>query len=164
MKKFVYNEVACFQASIPILLKVIFSYCILSTLQVHLFLGTHFYDCFHHLLLQSILLSCKSTSKTVGLLRKFPNVLLKTSKLFVRPHLHHCDIVHDQANNLAFHQKVQAFQFNASLAVTGTIRETSRKNLHQDLGLESLQLRRWYRELCCFVKIYKLRLFLNSDT
>ena len=31
---------------------------------------------------------------------------------------------------------------------------TSREKLHQDMGLQSLQLRRWYREFCCFVKIY----------
>ena len=100
------------------------------------FLGMHFYDCFHHLYLQSILLSCKRTSKTVGLLWKFLNVLMKTSKLLVRPRLHHCDIVHDQAYNFAFHQKVQPFQFNATLTVIGSIRETSREKLQQDLGLD----------------------------
>ena len=40
------------------------------------------------------------------------------------------------------------------MSITGTLRGTFREKLHQELGLESLQLRRWYRVLCCFVKIY----------
>ena len=100
------------------------------------------------------LLSCKRESKTVALLRMSPNVFLETSKVFVWPHLHHCDITHDQAYKLAVHKKLQSFQFNAFLAVTGIIRGISREKLHQELGLELLQLSRWYKELCCFVKIY----------
>ena len=99
------------------------------------------------------LLSCKRVSKTVGVLRKFPNVFSRTSKLFIRTHLDHRDIIHDQVYNFAFHQKLQSFQYNASLSITGTTRGTSREKLHQELDLESLQLRRWHRELCCFVKI-----------
>ena len=41
-----------------------------------------------------------------------------------------------------------------TIALTGAIRGSSRKKLYQELGLESLQQRRWYRELCCFYKIY----------
>ena len=100
------------------------------------------------------LLFCKGVSKTVGLLLKFPNILPRTSKLFVRPHLDHCDIIHDKAYNFAFHEKLQSCQYNTSLAITGTTRGSSREKIHQELSLESLQLRRWYRELCCFVKIY----------
>ena len=94
------------------------------------------------------LLSCKRVSKAV---RKFPNILPKTSRLFVSPHHDHGDIMHDQAYNLAFHQKLQSFQCNVSLAITGTIRATSTEKPHEELGLKSLQLRTWYEELCCFV-------------
>ena len=45
-------------------------------------------------------------------------------------------------------------QYNAALVLTGAIRCSSREKLHQELGLEFLQLRRWYRKLCCFYKIY----------
>ena len=31
----------------------------------------------------------------------------------------------------------------------------SREKMYQELGLGSLQLRRWYRELCLFYKIFK---------
>ena len=35
------------------------------------------------------------------------------------------------------------------------IRGTSREKIYQELGLESLQLRRWYRKLCLFYKVFK---------
>ena len=41
-------------------------------------------------------------------------------------------------------------QYNFSI-----IRGSSRESIkYQELTLESLQLRRWYRKLCCFYKIY----------
>ena len=39
--------------------------------------------------------------------------------------------------------------------IKDTIRGTSKENLYQGLGLESLQSRRWYRKLGTFYKIYK---------
>ena len=74
------------------------------------------------------LLSCKRVSKTVGLLRKFQNVLPRTSKLFIRSHFDHGDIIRGQAYNFDFHQKLEWFQYNASLAITGTIKETFKEN------------------------------------
>ena len=41
------------------------------------------------------------------------------------------------------------------LAITGAIRGSSREKLYHELGLETLQQRRWYRKLCCFYKILK---------
>ena len=75
-------------------------------------------------------------------------------KSFIRPHLDYSDIIYDQAYNLSFHQKLESIQYNTALALTGAIRGSSREKLYQELGLESLQLRRWYRKLCCFYKIY----------
>ena len=101
-------------------------------------------------------------SKTIGLLRKLQNILprpalLTIYKCFIRPHLDYEDIIYDQAYNLSFHQKLESIQYNAALALTGAIRGSSREKLCQELGLESLQLRRWYRKLCCFYKIYKIK-------
>ena len=45
--------------------------------------------------------------------------------------------------------------FLVTLAITGAIRGTSREKIYQELGLESLQLRRWYRKLCRFYKVFK---------
>ena len=54
-----------------------------------------------------------------------------------------------------FHQKLELLQYNACFAITGTIRGTLREKLYQELGLESLQLRRWFRKLSCFYKLFK---------
>ena len=48
---------------------------------------------------------------------------------------------------------IETVQYNAALAVTGTIRGTSREKLYQELGFESLHVRRWFRKLCFYYKI-----------
>ena len=73
----------------------------------------------------------------------------------MRPHLDYGDILYDQAFNMSFHQKLESIQYRACLAITGAIRGTSREKIYQELGLESLQSRRWYRKLAMFYKIYK---------
>ena len=64
-------------------------------------------------------------------------------------------MIYDQTFNMSFQQKVETIQYNAALAITGAIRGSSREKLYQELGLETLQQRRWYRKLCCFYKILK---------
>ena len=56
---------------------------------------------------------------------------------------------------MSFHQKLVSIQYNTCLAITGTIRGTSKEKLYQEIGLESLQLRRRYRKLGIFYKIFK---------
>ena len=99
-------------------------------------------------------------NKTIGLLRKLQTFLPRAAlitiyKAFTRPHLDYGNILYDQAYNMSFHQKLESIQYNACLAITGAIRGTSKENLYQELGLESLQLRRWYRKLGMFYKISK---------
>ena len=81
--------------------------------------------------------------------------LITIYKAFIRPHLDYGDILYDQAYNMSFHQKLESIQYNACLAITGAIRGTSKEKLYQEIGLESLQLRRWYRKLGMFYKIFK---------
>ena len=74
-------------------------------------------------------------SKTIGLLRKLQKVLPRPPLItiyqsFIRPHLYYGDIIYDQANNVSFHQKLKSIQYNIALAITGTIRGTSRKKLY----------------------------------
>ena len=93
------------------------------------------------------------------MLRKLHNILPKPApitmyKCFIRPHLDYGDIIYDQAYNLSFHQKLESIQYDAAFALTRAIRGSSREKLYQEVGLESLQLGRWYRKLCCFYKIY----------
>ena len=56
---------------------------------------------------------------------------------------------------MSFQQKVETIQYNAALAITSPIRGFSREKLYQELGLQTLQQRRWYGKLCCFYKILK---------
>ena len=59
--------------------------------------------------------------------------------------------VSDNRNNLI----LEKIQYNAALAITGAIRGTSKEKLYQELGLESLQLRRWYHKIIHLYKILK---------
>ena len=92
-------------------------------------------------------------------------------KSFIRPHLDNEDIIYDQPFNKAFRNKIESIQCNACFAITGGIRGTSKEKLYQELDLESLQHRRWYRKLCCLYKIvvdkspnYLCKVFLSSNT
>ena len=102
----------------------------------------------------------QKTNKTIGLLRKLqtllPRALLITIyKSFIRPHLDYGDMIYDQTFNMSFQQKMESIQYNAALAITGAIIGSSREKLYQELGLKTLQQRRWYRKLCCVYKILK---------
>ena len=101
----------------------------------------------------------KKISKTKGLLRKFQQILPRLSlltiyKTFIRSRLDYVDIIYDQAYNSAFHDKLEPVQYNACLAVTGATGGTSTEKIYQELDLESLKSRRWFRKLCYFYKIF----------
>ena len=74
-------------------------------------------------------------------------------KSFIRPHLDYGDIIYDQPFNSFFQNKIESIQYNACLAITGAIRGTSKERLYEEVGLESLQHRRWYKKLCYLYKI-----------
>ena len=74
---------------------------------------------------------------------------------FVRPHLDYGDILFDQTYNSSFDEKLESVQYNTCLALTGAIRGSSQEKIYQELGFESLQVRRWYKKLCLFYKVLK---------
>ena len=89
-------------------------------------------------------------NKTIGLLRKFQLILPRHSlitiyKTFIRPHLDYGDVIYDCAFNESF-QRLESIQYDAAIAITGTIRGTSSDNLFQELRLETLKSRRWFRK------------------
>ena len=101
----------------------------------------------------------RKVSKTTGLSRKFQQMLPRSSlltiyKTFIRSQSDYADIIYDQAYNSAFHDKLESIHYNACLTITGTIRGTSTEKLYQELGLESLKSRRWFRKLCHFYKMF----------
>ena len=65
-------------------------------------------------------------------------MLLIIYKPFVRPHLDYGDIVYDQLNNQSFSRKIEAVEYNATLAIINAIKGTSRVKLCQELRIESL--------------------------
>ena len=80
--------------------------------------------------------------------------------MYVRPYLDYSDIIyhiphkicdysqHISLTNLM--EQLETVQYSASLAVSGAWRGTSREKLYDELGWESLNLRRWSRRLALF--------------
>ena len=81
----------------------------------------------------------------------------------MRPHLDYGDVIyHTPAKICEYSQniilpnlmeKLEAVQYSAALAVTGTWRGTSHEKLYAELGWESLSSRRWSRRMTLFYKI-----------
>ena len=95
-------------------------------------------------------------NKGIGIIRKLTHVLPRESlvtiyKSFVRPHIDYGDIIYDQPNSDSFCDMIERVQYNAALAVTGTIKGISRLKLYKEFGFESLKFRRWFRRLCFLI-------------
>ena len=90
-------------------------------------------------------------NKIIGTMRRLSMTLSRKSLLtiynsFVRPILEYADIIYDKPCNETFKGKLEAVQYHACLAITGAIRGASRERLYRELGLETLNDRRWYRK------------------
>ena len=81
--------------------------------------------------------------------------LLPTYKSFVRSQLDYGDGIYDQPNNSHFSDKIDSVQYNATLAINGAIRGTSKEKLYQELGLESLKDRVWLDESHNCIKLFR---------
>ena len=81
--------------------------------------------------------------------------LVAIYKACLRPPIDYGDIIYDQPQNESFCEKLKYVQHKAALAITGAIQGTSRDKIYQELGLESLKSRRWYKRLSCMFKINK---------
>ena len=74
-------------------------------------------------------------------------------KAFFRSLIDYGDIIDEQPRNECFCENLQSIQYKAALAITGAVQGTSREKFYQELGLVSLQSRRWYKCLSCMFKI-----------
>ena len=95
----------------------------------------------------------------IGLIRNIQLIIVRAvlftiSKSFLSSHLGYGDVIYDYAFNESFRNRLESVQYNAALAITGAIRDSSREKLYQELVLESLRSRRWYRKLCLFFKLF----------
>ena len=61
--------------------------------------------------------------------------------------------MYGKPNNETIINKIEKAQYNAALAITGTIRGTPRKKPYAELGIESLKFRRWFWKMARFYKI-----------
>ena len=83
----------------------------------------------------------------------FRDVLDQVYKLHVRPLLDYGDIIYhkfDQDTRGTVTKSIEQAQYTAALAVTGAWKGTSRQNIYEELGWESMYDRRWYQRLCHF--------------
>ena len=97
-------------------------------------------------------------NKGIELIRKLALVLPRQSlitiyKSFIRPHLDYGGIIYHEPNNESSCNSIERVQYNATLAITGAIKWTSQLKIYNELGLESLEVRRWFRRYCVSFKI-----------
>ena len=70
----------------------------------------------------------------------------------MKPDLDYDDVIFDKASNNSFQKRLESLPYKASLAIAGAIKGFSTEKLYQELALESLQNRRWFRKLCILYK------------
>ena len=70
--------------------------------------------------------------------------LVPIYKSFIRPNLDYTDVIFEEPSNATFSKGIEPAQYNATLAITGTIRGTSKEKLYQELGFETMKERRWF--------------------
>ena len=102
-------------------------------------------------------------NKGIAVIKKLRYTLPRKSlitiyKAFLRPLIDYGDIIYDQPQNESFCEKLEAVQYKVALAITGAIQGSSREKINQELELESLKSRRWYKRLSCMYKI------MNEET
>ena len=68
----------------------------------------------------------KKVNKTISLLRKLQNKLPRAPLVT----MDYGDILYDQAFNNSFHERFESIQYNVTLAITGTIRGSSKEKLY----------------------------------
>ena len=113
--------------------------------------------------------TCAKFNKGIGVIKKLQKTLprqalLSIYKSFIRPHLDYGDIIYDQPNNESFCQKLESYQYDAALAITGAIRGTSQTKIYNELGLESLLFRSISEDYVLFSRLKKQGCLLICST
>ena len=102
-------------------------------------------------------------NKAVGLLRKLRNILPRTTlvtiyKAFIRPHLDYGDVLYDQAFNNSFTEKLESFQYNACLALTGAIRVRQKKKPIKNWDLSPFEIDAGVESFAFFIRSWKMKI------
>ena len=94
-------------------------------------------------------------NKLISTLRKLYNYMARDPlvtiyKSFIRSYLEtltdYADVALEKPSNATFSNRIESAQYNAALAIAGTIRGTSKEKLYQELGFETMKERRWFRK------------------
>ena len=111
---------------------------------------------------------CKA-QKLLGVLRLLSSYLPYSTldqiyKLFIRPHFDYCDVIYHiptSTNNTdrfsilhPLMESIERVQYHAALIVTGTWKGSSKNDLYDEVGWESMNDRRRCRRLTQFYKIH----------
>ena len=96
-----------------------------------------------------------TVNKLTSTLRTLYHYILRDSlvtiyKSFIRLLLDYADVIFYKPSNETFSNRIESAQYNAALAIAGTITGSSKEKLYQELGFETMKERRWFRRLCCF--------------
>ena len=92
------------------------------------------------------------------------DALLRIYKSFIRLHLDYGDIIYDKPDNESCKNKIEIIYCKDCIAITGSNQGTSCECLYQELGLESLEDRCWYRELIfCHKIVNRATNYLNTN-
>ena len=99
-------------------------------------------------------------NKSIALLKTLRYSLPRKSlitiyKALLRPLLDYGDTIYDQPRNESVYEKLDSVQYKAALETTEAVRGTSGEKKNQELGLELIRARRWYKRLSCMFKIVK---------
>ena len=134
-------------------------------------------NCHKHLglILDSKLTFSKHINEKISIARKWIGVIKNLSpylplksldqiyKMHVRPHFDYCDVIyhipvitHELSSLLSLNCTMEALertQYQAALAVSGTWKGSNRDKILEELGWETLHLRRYFRRLITLYKI-----------
>ena len=69
--------------------------------------------------------------KNIGNARKGVGPPGKLQHILPRSHLDYGNVIYDPPSNATFISKTESVQYNAALAITGAIRRSSHRKLHQ---------------------------------
>ena len=101
-----------------------------------------------------------NVNKTVRIFHKLQNILpwsalLTIYKMIIRLRQDFGDMTYDKAFKESFHAKQGCLQYNITLVITVSIRRSSTEKIFEEFDLESLKLRRWYKNMRFLYKVLK---------
>ena len=103
-----------------------------------------------------------TVNKLTSTLRKLYHYIPRDSlvtifKTFIRPHLDYTDVIFSKPSNATFSNRIESTQFNAALAITRTIRGTSKEKLYQNLDLRQLRGGGGFEDFVVFIKFWIIK-------